>query len=133
MTSSKPYLLDAFIKWIVDNQCTPHVLVDANYPGVEVPEQFIEDGRIVLNIAPLAVNEFQVTKELMEFDARFSGVARHLVVPMRAILSIYAHENGRGIVFTEEDSDGDDSPPSTKPPTGKQKKSKGASHLKLVK
>ena len=60
MQSNRPYLLKAFFDWIVDNQCTPYVIVDANYIGVEVPQEFVNDGQIVLNIAPRAVTNFEM-------------------------------------------------------------------------
>ena len=55
MTANRPYLLRAFYDWIVDNKCTPYLVVDATYPAVKVPQQFVQNGQIVLNISPGAV------------------------------------------------------------------------------
>ncbi|MDG1322074.1 MAG: ClpXP protease specificity-enhancing factor SspB, partial [Porticoccaceae bacterium] len=74
MQSNRPYLLKAFFDWIVDNQCTPYVIVDANYIGVEVPQEFVNDGQIVLNIAPRAVTNFEMNNEAVYFSTRFGGM-----------------------------------------------------------
>lgn len=102
MTSNRPYLLRALLDWIVDNDLTPHVVVDANFEAVEVPRQFVENGKIVLNISPFAVRDFQLENEFVSFSARFGGSPMNLYLPMQAILAIYARENGQGMVFTEE-------------------------------
>jgi len=119
MTSSRPYLLRALYEWIVDNEMTPHILVDANVPGTEVPRQFVENGKIVLNVGPSAVQTLQLGNEEIGFSARFGGVARQLHVPMAAVLAIYARENGRGMVFTEEEGE---APPPSSPDDGGGKK-----------
>jgi len=106
MTSSRPYLIRALYEWIVDNGLTPHLLVDATRPGVEVPQAYVDDGRIVLNIAPLAVHGLALGNERIEFDARFRGVPHHVVVPPAAVLAIYARENGQGMLFGEEEGGG---------------------------
>lgn len=113
MTSSKPYLLRALHQWIVDNQLTPHLMVDATIPGTVVPEQHIRDGKIVLNIAPLSIINLVMENHLVTFDARFSGVTRNIRLPIKSIEAIYALENGQGMVFEpeEDEEDGDDLPP----------------------
>lgn len=134
MSSSKPYLLRAIYEWLIDNDLTPYVMVDAMQQGVSVPERYIEDGRIVLNITPRAVGNFIMNNEALEFDARFGGVAYHVHVPVRTIAAIYAYENGRGMVFSDEDEDedenGTDIPPPDKPPRSAKK---GRPNLKIVK
>lgn len=109
MTSTKPYLVRAFNEWILDNQLTPYLLIDAEFPNVHVPKEYVQDGRIVFNITPGIVSMLSVTNEVVEFEARFSGRKRHIYAPMQAVLAIYAKENGRGMVFDaeEESSDGD--------------------------
>lgn len=102
MTSNKPYLLRALFEWILDNQCTPHLLVTVNLPGVRVPEGYAEDGQMVLNISPSAVRNFSMTNESVSFEARFSGVPQHILVPMYAVAAIYARENGQGMGFEVE-------------------------------
>jgi stringent starvation protein B len=88
--------------WITDNGQTSHVVVDATIDGVEVPSQFVHDGKIVLNISPSAVSGMVIGNEELAFQARFSGAAYAIRVPMRAVLGIYARETGRGMIFSEE-------------------------------
>ena len=105
MTSNRPYLIRALYEWIVDNDMTPHLLVDAAGDQVVVPEQFVQDGRIVLNISPDAVRDLELGNEAILFGARFGGMGMDVVVPPRAVLGIYAKENGRGMLFPEEDQE----------------------------
>jgi len=130
MNSSRPYLLRAIYEWLVDNALTPYIMVDAMVPDVEVPDRFIEDGKIVLNIDPQAVGNLCLGNEAVEFDARFSGIAHHIYIPVRAVKAIYAFENGRGMVFSDEEGDDEGNPPpsSTQPPV-----KKGRPNLKVVK
>lgn len=107
MTPSRPYLLRAFYEWIADNALTAYIVVDAKMPGVEVPMQYVEEGRIVLNISPGSIRDLIVDNHHLSFQARFSGIPHTLFVPMKAIISIYAKENGRGMVFKEEDFEED--------------------------
>ncbi|MBQ0720495.1 MAG: ClpXP protease specificity-enhancing factor [Gammaproteobacteria bacterium] len=126
MTSNKPYLVRAFFDWIVDNDCTPHVVVNALAPGVEVPQFHVNDGQIVLNIAPRAVSAFNLDNDGLWFTTRFGGVPTDIFAPMHAIMGIYARENGEGMGFeslppeagelSPVDDDGDD--PNDKPPRG---------------
>ncbi len=102
MNSSRPYLVRALYEWIVDNDCTPHMLVNAEYPAVQVPQGFASDGQIVLNISPSAVRHLHMDNEAVSFEGRFGGVAHTLYVPTGAILGIYARENGQGMVFELE-------------------------------
>lgn len=114
MTSSKPYLLRALFEWITDNDHTPHVIVDAQQVEVNMPPQSVQDGRLVLNISPLATRNLSLDNEGVSFQARFSGVSQDIWLPMDAILAIYARENGQGMMFANPE---DDSPgPSTEPP-----------------
>lgn len=137
MTANRPYLLRAFYDWIVDNSCTPYLVVDATVSGVKVPTQFIQNGQIVLNILPSAVGNLQLGNDVVTFNARFGGQPFALYIPVQAVLAIYARENGAGTVFTlEEDEDDaellsaeltdDNEPP--EPP-----KPRKASHLKVIK
>ena len=104
MTSSRPYLLRAIYEWLLDNNCTPHILVDAHVEGVRVPQQHVnKDGQIVLNMAPSAVSDFFMDLSAVSFSARFGGIANSLYVPTSAILGIYARENGKGMMFEPEE------------------------------
>ncbi len=108
MISSRPYLLRAMYEWLIDNNLTPHIMVNTMVDGVSVPERFIEDGKIILNIDPNAIHKLDMSNEAVAFQARFSGVAHRIYVPISAITAIYAIENGRGMLFGEE-NDGADS------------------------
>src|SRR5262245_64900815 len=102
MTSSRPYLARAIYEWILDNRCTPYVLVDATLPGVQVPTNFVKDGRIVLNVSPTATSGLLISDQELSCSARFGGVPMDLHVPIPALLGIYARENGRGMMFEPE-------------------------------
>ncbi len=102
MTSNQPYLFRAIYDWIVDNGATPYMVVDAMGEYVRVPRQSVQNGQIVLNIAPRAVTNYMVDDEAVSFSARFSGVSEHIYVPVENILALYAAENGQGMVFSQD-------------------------------
>ncbi|MFY9962365.1 ClpXP protease specificity-enhancing factor [Pseudomonas sp. Hg5Tf] len=143
MNSSRPYLVRALYEWIVDNDCTPHMLVNAEYPAVQVPQGFTSDGQIVLNISPNAVRHLHMDNEAVSFEGRFGGVAHTLFVPAGAILGIYARENGQGMVFEleppvleddEYEEDDGVEPDDDGPPAGGQPpRPSGRPSLKVVK
>ena len=103
MTSSRPYMIRALYEWIVDNSCTPYILVNAYAEGVQVPQQHInKDGQIILNISPVSVNGLDMHDDAIAFSARFGGVPMSVYVPAYAVMGIYARENGQGMVFDAE-------------------------------
>ncbi len=102
LLAQRPYLLKAFFNWIVDSKLTPHIIVNAAEVGVEVPQQFVENGKIILNIAPESVHEFSMGNDAVAFNARFGGQPMQIYVPIYAIEGIYARENGEGTVFVAE-------------------------------
>ncbi|WP_373019784.1 ClpXP protease specificity-enhancing factor [Thiomicrorhabdus sp.] len=102
MISNRPYIIRAMYEWMVDNEWTPHVQVDANYPGIEVPQQFAQEGVIVLNIAPSAVIGLDMKNDWFQFKARFQGVEQRVGFPPEAVLAIFARENGQGMPFPAE-------------------------------
>ena len=102
LTARRPYLLRAFYDWLLDNQLTPHLVVDINLPGVMVPLEYARDGQIVLNIAPRAVGNLELGNDEVTFNARFGGVPRQVTVPLAAVMAIYARENGAGTMFEPE-------------------------------
>ncbi|MTC58828.1 ClpXP protease specificity-enhancing factor [Providencia rustigianii] len=102
MTPRRPYLLRAHYEWLLDNDMTPHLVVDVTLPAVNVPMEFARDGQIVLNVAPRAVGNFEITNEEVRFNARFGGIPRQVYVPMAAIMAVYARENGAGMMFEPE-------------------------------
>jgi stringent starvation protein B len=117
MTSLKPYLIRSIYEWIIDNHLTPHLLVDAENSHAILPQQFIEDGKIVLNIRPEAIQGLSLGNEEIQFNARFSGKPMHIVTPIAAVMAIYAKENGKGMIFDQEDEESDNTPPpESKPP-----------------
>jgi stringent starvation protein B len=101
MSSNRPYLIRAMYEWIADNGLTPYLLADASVAGMQVPAQAAKDGRVVLNIAGRAVAQLELGNEHIQFMARFSGVSQRVVVPVRAVLAIYAQENGQGMMLGE--------------------------------
>ena len=112
--SRRPYLIRAIYDWATDQQFTPHVMVAADFPGVLVPTEYVQDGRITLNISPAAVQNFDILPDMLWFSARFAGRAFEVQVPHGSVLAIFARENGEGLVFGEiEPPDSDDpAPPS---------------------
>ncbi|MEJ2620998.1 MAG: ClpXP protease specificity-enhancing factor [Candidatus Thiodiazotropha sp.] len=119
MTSNRPYLIRALYEWLVDNGQTPYLMVNAEYQGAVVPMQFVENGRIILNVDPSAVSGLELANDWISFSARFRGAAEEILIPPAAVMGIYAKENGQGMLFPEEDSDSDSEPendPDPKPP-----------------
>lgn len=106
MTSSKPYLLRALYDWILDNDTTPYILVDATYDDIVIPPGIANDGKVVLNLSPQAVKNLDITNEHVAFSTRFSGVAEDIFCPMASLLAIYARENGEGMMFPAEEDEG---------------------------
>jgi len=123
MTSNRPYLIRALYEWLVDNDLTPYLLVDANRDSVHVPTRYVEEGRIVLNVSPSAVRDLSLGNDLVAFEARFGGSAFAISLPPEAVLGVYARENGKGMLFPEEGAQDEPDPPTpdtpAPPPTGK--------------
>jgi len=115
MTSNRPYLVRGVYDWILDNECTPYLVVDAFVPGVEVPLDYVTDGQIVLNLAPRAITHFHMDNHEITFTTRFAGIPTHIAIPMNAVLGIYARENGQGMVFQPEGQPPPDGSGSKKP------------------
>lgn len=134
MNSSRPYLARALYEWILDNGCTPYVVVNANRDDVQVPRAHVKDGQIVLNIAPTAVVGLKIDNDALEFSARFGGVAMQIYVPIGAVLGVYARENGQGMIFEPDDSSPSPTPPASDAngATAENKKP-GRPGLKIVK
>lgn len=105
MTSSKPYLIRGLYEWLLDNQATPYMLADTSNPEVMIPRGIATDGKVVLNLAPTAIENLEMTNEYVSFSARFNGVAQDIYCPMASILAIYSRENGEGMMFNQESGD----------------------------
>ena len=116
MTSMQPYLLRAVSEWIIDNNFTPYLMVNALYENVKVPQQYVEDGKIILNISGTAVQGLILNNECVSFNARFSGKPLSVYIPNPAVLAIYAQENGKGMFFKPEDLEGSPPPKNEIPP-----------------
>jgi stringent starvation protein B len=109
----RPYLLRAMHEWISDSGCTPHLVVDASVTGVEVPRQFVQDGKIVLNLSWSATAQLTLGNDEVSFSGRFGGTPMGVRIPVAAVLAIYARETGQGMIFTDEDAP---PPPQDGPP-----------------
>ena len=98
LPSTKPYFLRALYEWCTDNGFTPYisVAVDAT---TRVPNEYVKDGQIVLNVSFDATSNLRIGNDLLSFAARFGGVAREIAVPIERIAAIYARENGQGMGF----------------------------------
>ena len=131
MTSPRPYLIRGLYEWMLDNGQTPYLLVDAEHENLVVPRQFVEEGRIILNIRPEAVQNLGLGNGKVEFDARFGGQPMHVEIPVTAVLAIYARENGKGMAF--EDNDCELPPSGLKSGNGSEKPKPFRPSLKLGK
>ncbi|MCB1789778.1 MAG: ClpXP protease specificity-enhancing factor [Gammaproteobacteria bacterium] len=129
MTSNRPYLIRALYEWLVDNELTPYLLVDASRDAVHVPSRYVEEGRIVLNVSPSAVRDLNLGNELISFEARFGGTAFAISLPPDAVLGVYARENGKGMLFPDEEV-AEPEPPQPEPP---KPSGSGRPSLKVVK
>ena len=124
-TSNKPYLLRAIHEWIIDNEGTPHVVLFADNPQVMVPQQYIDNGKIVLNVSPTAAEELLIDAEGLSFKARFGGRPYEIFSPINAVMSLYASETGEGMSFDiENEIPPDDTPPPKGPTSIDKPKSK---------
>jgi stringent starvation protein B len=137
MTSNRPYLIRAIHQWIIDNDMTPYLLVDAAHPGVMVPPQAIKDGRVVLNIAARAVSQLNLGDQEIQFLARFGGVSHSVRVPVAAVQAVYAQESGQGMALpdetqaqTRQSTEEPDGPPDATPGGGETRR---GAHLRIVK
>jgi stringent starvation protein B len=138
MKASRPYLIRALFEWIVENKMTPYLLADADILNVQVPREHVNNGKIVLNIDPQAVEELSLGNSAVSFSARFARGHLNCYIPIPAVMAIYASENGKGMFFSDEDlgdepfvdegTEGEGTPPSGGKTTGKK-----GSHLTVIK
>ena len=142
LTSNKPYLLNAIYDWVVDNDATPHVVIFADNTQVLVPHQFVDDGKIILNVSPTAAQNLTIDQDGFSFSARFGGKPYNIYAPLNAVMALYASENGEGMSFDIEAEE--DTPPpkgpevvsdksDSKKPNNKSKKKSKRPALKVVK
>ena len=133
MTPSRPYLLRAIYDWLIDNEQTPYLLVDADAEGVNVPREHVQDGKIILNISLTATRDLELTNDGVTFNARFGGQPMRVNVPIMATLALYSKENGRGMMFPEEAPDDGPQSPEPGPDKKSDKEMPQRPHLTLVK
>ena len=140
MTPSRPYVLRAFYDWLLDNELTPHLLVNAEVPHTEVPRQYVNDGQIVLNISPSAVVGLHMDNEAVSFNARFGGQPLQVYIPMAAVVAIQARENGAGTFFPPEpayeawlEAASEEEQPVSPPEMESPQPKKGRPNLKVIK
>ena len=130
----RPYLLRALLEWIVDGELTPYLLVNVDSSDIRVPAEYVTDGRIVLNISPMAVRNLEVGNDMLSFDGRFGGRPFPVAVPLANVMAIYAKETGEGMMFEEEYASGSAAPADQD--SGREPDPKPAGpggHLKVIK
>lgn len=133
LKSRRPYLLRAMHEWISDNQQTPHIVVDASIQGVEVPRQYVQGGKIILNVSLNATSGLNLGNDGVVFRARFGAVTYDVSVPIIAVLGIYARETGQGMIFSEADAPSPPPAPTEPPPAGGTEVKRARPSLKVVK
>ena len=116
MTSVRPYLVRALLDWIVDNDLTPHLVIDCRVAGAEAPSERAQDGKLVLNISAAATRNFALDDGWLDVDCRFGGAPMHVRAPVGAIIAVYARENGMGMGFEVEESAAGQPQPESPPP-----------------
>ena len=97
-SSTRPYLIRAIYEWCTDNGLTPYVAVAVD-GSVQVPREFVKNNEIVLNVSLDATSALKLGNEFIEFNARFAGTQREIMVPIERVMAIYAKENGQGMSF----------------------------------
>ena len=134
MTKKRPYLLRAMHEWISDSNQTPHIVVDASIEGVEVPRQYVQGGKIILNVSSNATSMLSLGNEIVRFRARFGAATYDVSVPIAAVLGIYARETGQGMIFSAADTPAPPPAPPSEPapPTGTENK-RAKPTLKVIK
>ncbi len=137
MKSRRPYLLRAIHEWICDSDCTPHIVVDAGMTGVDVPRQYVRDGKIILNVSWNATSQLKIGNDELSFSGRFGGAAMVVRVPVEAVLAIYARETGQGMIFADDEGGPaptpEGAPPDGAPTEPPPKPAAGRAKLKVVK
>lgn len=133
MTPRNPYLIRGLYEWLLDNEVTPYILVNASHEKVSIPDGIATDGKVVLNLAPGAIRDLEMTNQYLSFSARFNGVAQNIYCPMEAVLAIYARENGEGMMFAIEEEGSAENNKKTNRTDNKDKSKKNRPGLKVVK
>ena len=127
MNSSRPYMVRALIEWITDNQMTPYIAIAVGSENVDIPAEYVVDERIVLNVSPMAVRNFEINQEEISFYSKFNGVSRYVKAPTGNIIAVYSKEGGEGMQFELEALGSNEQLPSNE-----EKQPSGGPNLKLV-
>jgi len=127
LSSHRPYLIRAIREWAIDNHLTPQLLVNAEADGVDVPAECVEDGQIVLNISPQAVDDLEMGNEFIAFSARFGGVSWSVLVPVAAVMAVFDRESRQALSFPQTPAAEDEDVKAAKQPEQRRKP-----NLKLV-
>ena len=130
--SQRPYLIRAMHEWMTDSGQTPHVVVNALIDGVHVPQQHIQDGKIILNVSHAAVQNLNLGNDKIRFEARFAGTPYQVRIPISAVLGVYARESSQGMVFSDEATAAPDNQAGAEKPAGPSGES-GRAHLRVIK
>ena len=135
MKSRRPYMLRAMHEWISDSDCTPHIVVDAAMKGVDVPRQYVRDGKIVLNLSWNATAQLSMGSDEISFNGRFGGASMTVRIPMDAVLAVYARETGQGMALPEDaaSSGPHDEPPTPDAPPEDGSPAPRRGHLRVIK
>ena len=132
MTSLRPYLLRALIDWVVDNELTPHMVIDCAVPGVAAPTEHAQDGKLTLNISASAVRNFSLDDKRVSMDCRFQGRSMRIDAPVGAVIGVYAKENGMGMGLEADRGESAGDPAPSKPERSRKSASQRPT-LRLVK
>ena len=135
--STKPYLIRAIYDWCTDNNYTPYLAVRVD-KNTQVPAGYVKDGEIILNISMDAVHNLQMGNEDIRCNGRFGGVAHQLIVPVAAVIGIFAKESGQGLVFQGQEPVTSEAAPAAgpagdEPPEPPAPATPGRPHLRVVK
>jgi stringent starvation protein B len=131
--SRRPYLLRAMHEWISDSNQTPHIVVDASMEGVEVPRQYVQGGKIILNVSTNATSMLSLGNDVVRFRARFGAATYDVSVPIGAVLGIYARETGQGMIFSEADTPPQPPTPPSEPAPAAGENKRAKPTLKVIK
>ncbi len=96
--SQQPYFLRALYEWCVDSGHTPYLTVRVD-KQTRVPQAYVKEGQIVLNVGPSAVRNIHMDGDWVTFSARFGGMSHSIEIPVGNVIAIYARETGEGMAF----------------------------------
>ncbi len=134
MISQLPYFIRAIYEWIIDNNMTPYIMINAiDDEHLIAPMEYIEDGRLVLSISPSAVRDLEMGNDFIFFSGSFNGAIKHIQIPVDLVLTIYAKELGPTMFFSEPEFEDEDGPTTDNTPPIPPQKPKGKPFLKIVK